>query len=60
MSLFGKTGKSLAVCAMGVTLGAGLITSVPAYAQSKQIPLRDFFKNPQEAGHQIPLVGSAL
>jgi dipeptidyl aminopeptidase/acylaminoacyl peptidase len=60
MSLFGKTGKSLAVCVMGVTLGAGLITSVPAYAQSKQIPLRDFFKNPQEAGHQISPDGKYL
>jgi dipeptidyl aminopeptidase/acylaminoacyl peptidase len=60
MSLFGKTGKSLAVCVMGITLGAGLITSVPAYAQSKQIPLRDFFKNPQEAGHQISPDGKYL
>lgn len=60
MSLFGKTGKSLAACMMGVTLGAGLVTAAPAQAQSKQIPLRDFFKNPQEAGHQISPDGKYL
>jgi dipeptidyl aminopeptidase/acylaminoacyl peptidase len=60
MSLFGKTGKSLAACMMGVTLGVGLVAAAPAYAQSKQIPLRDFFKNPQEAGHQISPDGKYL
>jgi dipeptidyl aminopeptidase/acylaminoacyl peptidase len=60
MSLFGKTGKSLAACMMGVSLGVGLVAAVPAHAQSKQIPLRDFFKNPQEAGHQISPDGKYL
>jgi dipeptidyl aminopeptidase/acylaminoacyl peptidase len=60
MSLFGKTGKSLAACMMSVTLGVGLVAAAPAHAQSKQIPLRDFFKNPQEAGHQISPDGKYL
>ncbi len=60
MSLFGKTGKSFVACMLGVTLGVGLVAAVPAQAQSKQIPLRDFFKNPQEAGHQISPDGKYL
>ena len=53
----------------GVTVGAmaiGLIGgsvgyTSPASAQAaKPVPMRDFFKNPQEAGHQISPDGKYL
>ncbi len=42
-------------------LAAGMVTgTTDAVAQAKPIPLRDFFKNPQEAGHQISPDGKYL
>jgi dipeptidyl aminopeptidase/acylaminoacyl peptidase len=42
-------------------VAAGAITgSSIAFAQAKPIPMRDFFKNPQEAGHQISPDGKYL
>ena len=40
---------------------AGLVAgNTDVQAQAKQIPMRDFFKNPQEAGHQISPDGKYL
>ena len=40
---------------------AGLVAgTTDVQAQAKQIPMRDFFKNPQEAGHQISPDGKYL
>jgi len=52
--------KTLLACALGMTVGAGLLVSGAALAQAKPIPMRDFFKNPQEAGHQISPDGKYL
>jgi len=41
-------------------LGLGLTSFTDAYAQAKQIPMRDFFKNPQESAHQISPDGKYL
>ncbi len=42
-------------------VAAGLVTgTTDAVAQAKPIPMRDFFKNPQEAGHQISPDGKYL
>jgi len=42
-------------------VAAGAITGAStAFAQAKPIPMRDFFKNPQEAGHQISPDGKYL
>lgn len=42
-------------------IGVGISHAPPASAQAaKQIPMRDFFKNPQEAGHQISPDGKYL
>ena len=50
---------AIVACAIGL-VGSGLIATAPAFAQAKQIPMRDFFKNPQEAGHQISPDGKYL
>ena len=43
------------------TIAAGFVAgTTDVYAQTKQIPMRDFFKNPQEAGHQISPDGKYL
>jgi dipeptidyl aminopeptidase/acylaminoacyl peptidase len=51
--------RTLLASAALTALAAG---SLPAWAQGapKQIPLRDFFRNPQEAGHQISPDGKFL
>ena len=42
-------------------IAAGLVAgTTDVQAQAKQIPMRDFFKNPQEAGHQISPDGKYL
>jgi dipeptidyl aminopeptidase/acylaminoacyl peptidase len=42
-------------------VAAGAVTgSSTVFAQAKQLPMRDFFKNPQEAGHQISPDGKYL
>ncbi|MBL8522855.1 MAG: S9 family peptidase [Betaproteobacteria bacterium] len=42
-------------------VAAGAVTGAStAFAQAKPIPMRDFFKNPQEAGHQISPDGKYL
>ena len=53
-------GNSLAACLIGATAGLGLVAAAPAHAQAKQVPMRDFFKNPQETGHQISPDGKYL
>lgn len=48
-------------CALGAT--AGFIAATPAQAATapaKTIPLRDFFKNPQESAHQLSPDGKYL
>ena len=49
-------------CAIAVGLIGGTVGYAPAvFAQAaKQIPMRDFFKNPQEASHQISPDGKYL
>ena len=48
---------AIAIGLIGGTVGYAL----PASAQAaKQVPMRDFFKNPQEAGHQISPDGKYL
>ncbi|MCY7388846.1 MAG: S9 family peptidase [Burkholderiales bacterium] len=52
--------------ALAGAIAVGLISGMVGYAPpataqaAKQIPMRDFFKNPQEAGHQISPDGKYL
>jgi dipeptidyl aminopeptidase/acylaminoacyl peptidase len=52
----------LAACVFSIAAGLSLgLTLLPtAHAQTTQIPMRDFFKNPQESGHQISPDGKYL
>ncbi len=52
----------LTACAFSIATGLSLgLTLLPtAHAQTTQIPMRDFFKNPQESGHQISPDGKYL
>jgi len=44
-----------------IAVAALMVTGSPGvFAQAKPIPMRDFFKNPQEAGHQISPDGRYL
>ena len=59
MKLFQQTALvgAIAIGLIGGTVGY----APPASAQAaKQVPMRDFFKNPQEAGHQISPDGKYL
>jgi dipeptidyl aminopeptidase/acylaminoacyl peptidase len=60
MKLIGNTLAACAIATIAATAGLGLVAATPAHAQAKQIPMRDFFKNPQEAGHQISPDGKYL
>jgi dipeptidyl aminopeptidase/acylaminoacyl peptidase len=57
-----KTSNTVLACVVSAAMGASLalIATPAAHAQAKQIPMRDFFKNPQEAGHQISPDGKYL
>jgi dipeptidyl aminopeptidase/acylaminoacyl peptidase len=59
MKLFhqGVLAGAFAICLIGGTTG---YTSLASAQAAKQIPMRDFFKNPQEAGHQISPDGNYL
>ena len=59
MKLFHQSALAAAV-AIGM-IGGTVGYASPALAQAaKQVPMRDFFKNPQEAGHQISPDGKYL
>jgi hypothetical protein len=59
MKLFrqGMLAGAIAICLIGGTTGYASLASAQA---AKQISMRDFFKNPQEAGHQISPDGKYL
>jgi dipeptidyl aminopeptidase/acylaminoacyl peptidase len=44
----------------GAVATSSLTAASTAYAQAKSVPMRDFFKNPQEAAHQISPDGKYL